>query len=169
MSVERLMRAILSEESFGETLKKVIKEDLGISIREFSELSGIPVSTLYKIISEEREPNLKTIRQIFNAIRRKEDPFIAVIASRPVLNEITESYVKIGERAIRIKEYPANSFEEAIIASVRAEREGAVALICAPIISPTIEKILSIPIVTIIPKRDMKEAIELAVRKLSVR
>jgi len=76
--------------------------------------------------------------------------------------------MKVGDRKVKIKEYPANSFEEAIISSVRAEREGAVALVCAPIVSPTIEKIVSIPIVTIIPKRDMMEAIEVAVRKSSV-
>jgi|Deesub1362B_J571_1020462.scaffolds.fasta_scaffold00250_36 predicted transcriptional regulator len=168
MSIEKLIRAIFTDESFGETLKKIIKEDLRISIREFSERSGIPESTLYKIISEERDPNLKTIKQIFNALRRDEEPFIAVIASRSVLNEITESYMKVGDRKVKIKEYPANSFEEAIISSVRAEREGAVALVCAPIVSPTIEKIVSIPIVTIIPKRDMMEAIEVAVRKSSV-
>ncbi|MBC7114371.1 MAG: helix-turn-helix domain-containing protein [Archaeoglobi archaeon] len=168
MREERLLKAILNGEDFGETLKRFLKEELRISIREFSELSGIPESTLYKLISGEREPTLRTLRQIFRAIKRDEEPFIAIIASRSVLNEITESYVNFDGKRVKIKEYPANSFEEAIVSAVRAERDGAVALICAPIVSPAIEKIVSIPIVTIIPKRDMRDAIEVAIRKSSV-
>ena len=42
--------------------------------------------------------------------------------------------------------------EEAIIAAVNAERDGAKALVCAPIVSPTVEKILNIPVTTIIPE-----------------
>ncbi|MBC7109440.1 MAG: helix-turn-helix domain-containing protein [Archaeoglobi archaeon] len=168
MRGERFLKAILSDEDFGESLKKFIREELGISVREFSEMSGIPESTLYKLISGEREPTLRTLREIFRAIKRDVEPFIAIIASRSVLNEITESYVNFEGKRVKIKEYPANSFEEAIVSAVRAERDGAVALICAPIVSPTIEKIVSIPIVTIIPKRDMKDAIEVAIRKASV-
>jgi len=168
MRGERFLKAILSDEGCGESLKKFIREELGISVREFSEMSGIPESTLYKLISGEREPTLRTLREIFRAIKRDVEPFIAIIASRSVLNEITESYVNFEGKRVKIKEYPANSFEEAIVSAVRAERDGAVALICAPIVSPTIEKIVSIPIVTIIPKRDMKDAIEVAIRKASV-
>lgn len=168
MRDERFLKAILSDEDFGESLKKFIREELGISVREFSEMSGIPESTLYKLISGEREPTLRTLREIFRAIKRDGEPFIAIIASRSVLNEITESYVNFEGKRVKIKEYPANSFEEAVVSAVRAERDGAVALICAPIVSPTIEKIVSIPIVTIIPKRDMKDAIEVAIRKASV-
>jgi predicted transcriptional regulator len=56
--------------------------------------------------------------------------------------------------------------EEAIIAAVNAERDGAKALVCAPIVSPTVEKILNIPVTTIIPKSSLIEAIELALRKM---
>ena len=42
--------------------------------------------------------------------------------------------------------------EEAIIAAVNAERDGAKALVCAPIVGPTVEKILNIPVTTIAPE-----------------
>ncbi len=49
-------------------LAKIIKHKLGVSIGEFSEKAGIPVSTLYKILSDERDPNLRTLRQIINTV-----------------------------------------------------------------------------------------------------
>ncbi|MDD3316175.1 MAG: transcriptional regulator, partial [Methanosarcina sp.] len=53
-----------------------------------------------------------------------------------------------------------------IIAAVNAERDGAKALVCAPIVSPTVEKILNIPVTTIIPKSSLIDAIELALKKM---
>jgi len=49
-------------------LAKTIKHKLGVSIGEFSEKAGIPVSTLYKILSDERDPNLRTLRRIINTV-----------------------------------------------------------------------------------------------------
>ncbi|MDO9516543.1 MAG: transcriptional regulator, partial [Methanosarcinaceae archaeon] len=46
-------------------------------------------------------------------------------------------------------------------------REGAKAVVCAPIVSTTVEKILRIPVATIMPKNSMIEAIELAARKIA--
>jgi predicted transcriptional regulator len=57
--------------------------------------------------------------------------------------------------------------EEAIIAAIKAERDGAKALVCAPIVSPTVEKILRIPVATIMPKNSLLEAIELVAKKIS--
>jgi predicted transcriptional regulator len=158
-----------SDEAFRETLKKILKVDLGMSVSEFSEVSGISQSTIYKIISENREPNLRTLRQIIKAIRKieglKKEAFIAVIVARSVLNKIEERKMRIDKKAFIIREYPANSMEETIIASIKAERDGAMAIVCAPIVSSTIEKILRIPVVTIMPKNSVKEAIKLAAKK----
>ena len=158
-----------SDEAFRDTLKKILKVDLGMSVSEFSEVSGISQSTIYKIISENREPNLRTLRQIIKAIRKieglKREAFIAVIVARSVLNKIEERRMKIDKKALTIREYPANSMEETIIASINAERDGALAIVCAPIVSTTIEKILRIPVVTIMPKNSVKEAIKLAAKK----
>ena len=66
-------------------LTSILKQKLGISIGEFSERSGIPASTLYKIISGERDPNLRTFRRILFTIKelesghaKKEKNFIAI-------------------------------------------------------------------------------------------
>ena len=86
------------------------------------------------------------LRQIVKTIRQLEGSggdFIAIIAARPVLDKISEKKMKIGERLLTLREYSATNIEEAIIAAVRAERDGASALVCAPIVSPTVEKLLT--------------------------
>lgn len=169
--VDKLFYAMLeSDSAFREKLKSILKH-FGISVVEFCEISKISKSTIYKILSEKREPNLKTIRTIFKAIKRLEgekEKFVAVIAARPVLNEIIEKRVKIENKEILIREYPSNSMEEALISAVLAERDGACALVCAPIVSPTIEKILRIPVATIMPKSCLIEAIKLAAHKSEI-
>jgi predicted transcriptional regulator len=156
--------AFESDEAFQKTLLKVIKEDLALKAIEFSEHSGIPPSTLYKLMSGNREPNLRTIRQIVKTIRKIEGQdkgdFIAVIAARPVLDNIKETKRKICGNLCTIREYSATTMEDAIIAAVKAERDGAKGLVCAPIVSPTVEKILRIPVSTIMPRNSLVEAIE---------
>jgi len=56
--------------------------------------------------------------------------------------------------------------EEAIVAAIKAERDGAKAVVCAPIVSTTIEKVLQIPVAIIMPRDSLFEAIELAARKI---
>jgi len=94
--------------------------------------------------------------------------FIAVIAARTVLDRIEERVMDVEGKPIKIREYPATSMEEAIIAAVRAERDGAAALVCAPIVSTTVEKIVNIPVATIMPKSSLIRALELASRKSRV-
>ena len=74
--------AFQSDENLREALKEVLGE-LGLSAREFSKASDIPQSTLYKILSGHREPNITTLRQIVKTIRQlegSEGNFIAIIA-----------------------------------------------------------------------------------------
>ncbi len=168
-NADRVMRsAFQSDESLRDTLKEVFSE-LGLSAREFSKASGIPQSTLYKILSGNREPNITTLRQIVKTIKQlegSEGNFIAIIAARPVLDKISEKKMRIGDKMLTLREYSATNIEEAIIAAIRAERDGASALVCAPIVSPTVEKLLSIPVATIIPKDSVIRAIEVAARKI---
>ncbi|MCL7412691.1 MAG: helix-turn-helix domain-containing protein [ANME-2 cluster archaeon] len=170
-SVEKVMRSAFdSDESFQETLLRVIKDDLDMTAAEFSEKSGIPSSTLYKILSGHRDPNMKTVRQIVKTIKEIEGTeqgnFIAVIAARPVLDNIIEKKMKIEGKLITIREYSATSMEEAIIAAIKAERDGATSLVCAPIVSPTVEKVLTIPVATIMPRDSLLTAIKLAAKKM---
>ena len=73
--------------------------------------------------------------------------------------------MQVGEKSLKVKEYPAQTVEDAIIAAVMAERDGALAVVCAPIIAPTIEKLLSIPVSIIIPRDSALRAIEVAAKK----
>ena len=63
-----------------------------MTVGEFSERAGIPASTLYKILSGERDPKMETFRRIVCTIREiegvKKHGFIAVIASRGILKSI---------------------------------------------------------------------------------
>lgn len=169
---DELFYAMLeNDETFREKLRLTLKQ-LRINVVDFCGKAGISKSTMYKILSEKREPNLKTIRTIFKTIKKLEggdkEKFVAVIAARPVLNEIIEKRLKIDDKEIIIREYPSNSMEEALISAVKAERDGASALVCAPIVSPTVEKILRIPVATIMPKSCLLEAIELAAHKSEI-
>lgn len=171
MTADDLIKAAVeSDEAFIKEFARIIKEELRMTAAEFSEKSGIPASTIYKLLSGHREPNIKTLRQIVAIIRKIEGTekaeFIAVIAARPVLDYITEKKLKVGGRLLTIREYSATSMEEAIIAAIKAERDGAKALVCAPIVSTTVEKVLHIPVATIMPRDSLIAAIELAAKKM---
>lgn len=175
MTTDDLIKAAVeSDEAFIKEFARILKDELHMTAGDFSERSSIPASTIYKLLSGHREPNIKTLRQIVSVLRKlegKEDKmeksgFIAVIAARPVLDIITEKKLKVRDRLLTIREYSANSMEEAIIAAIKAERDGAKAVVCAPIVSTTIEKILQIPVATIMPRDSLFEAIELAARKM---
>ncbi len=162
--------AVESNEAFIKEFARILKDELHMTATEFSEKSGIPASTVHKILSGHREPNIKTFRQIVSVLKKQEGKektgFIAVIAARPVLDLITEKKLKVKDRLFTIREYSAVSMEEAIIAAIKAERDGAKAVVCAPIVSTTIEKVLQIPVVTIMPRDSLFEAIDLAARKM---
>ncbi|MHC1577306.1 MAG: helix-turn-helix domain-containing protein, partial [Candidatus Methanospirareceae archaeon] len=167
-------------------LTRAIKQSLGVSVGEFSEKSGVPASTLYKILSGQRDPNLQTFRRIINTIRAIEEAelggkrgrgsaasaakekrkFIAIICSRGCLDvlERTTITTENPRATFDLKEYAVASIEEAILAAVQAEKDGASALVCAPIVSSTVEKVVSIPLTTIRPRSSVARAIELAAK-----
>jgi len=160
--------ALESDEGFREVLKEVLAE-LGMTMQDLARRARVSPSTLYKIANEDRSPSLEVLRRVLGAVREAEGlragNFIALIVTRQVLDEVVERSVQIGGESVRIREYPAATVEDAIVAAVRAERDGAVAVVCAPIVSPTIEKILDIPIATIVPRDSVTEAIKVAARK----
>ena len=139
------------EDDFGEELKTTISK-LGMSVREFSKECDIPESTLYKIISEKKNFGIATLKKIVKTVKRlegyTEENVIGIITKREALDYIGRE-LEIGGKKIVIKEYPATTIEEEIIQGIRAEREGVKGLICGPIAATTLEKIISIPIVTI--------------------
>ncbi len=156
-----------------EVLSEAIKHGLGISISEFSAKSGIPTSTLYKILAGERDPNLRTFRKIITTVREMESGgsskkrFIAVICSRGCLDVLDRREISVEGASFDLREYAVTTMEEAMIAAIQAEKEGASALVCAPIVSPTVERIVNIPVATIRPRTSIMRAIELAAKKIS--
>ncbi|MDR3075568.1 MAG: transcriptional regulator [Candidatus Methanoplasma sp.] len=134
-----------------------------MSLSEFCTKSGVSQSTMYKILEEKREPNLRTIRQIIHAInilsRPDDDNFVAVIASSTFMKSLPRT-MDVDGRTINIKEYTISTVEDAIIAAVRAERDGALAIVCAPIIALTVEKILRIPVSPVMPLGSVLKALD---------
>ncbi len=160
--IDRLMRAALSsDEEFVLTLNNLLKHDLRISVRELSEKSGISQSSLYKLLHGKRAI-IRALRQLY---RTTEGEFIGLIVARSVLDTIEERTAEVDTQRVRVREYPVHTMEDAIVAAVRAEREGAVAIVCAPILSSVIEQLVRIPVATIIPRESVQRAIELAARK----
>ena len=157
-----------SDESFKQALHEVL-EGLGWTVQDLAKSADVSPSALYKMMSEDRSPSLDVLRRILRAVRTAEGvtagSFIALIVTRRVLDEVVERSVQIGGETVKVREYPAATVEDAIVSAIRAERDGAVAVVCAPIVSPTIERILDIPIATIVPKDSVTEAIELAAKK----
>lgn len=157
-----------SDEVFSETLRQVLS-DMGMTIKEFSASSEISSSTLYKVISGQRSPSMDVLRRILLAVSRIDGSgtgeFIAVIAARHVMAGVVERSITIDGKEALTKEYPATTLEDALVASVRAERDGAKAIVCAPIVSATIERVVDIPIATIMPRDSVTEAIKLAAKK----
>lgn len=166
---EKLKEIIFSpSEIFKVELESLLVKNFG-SVKNFSDASNIPLPTIYKLLSKEREPNLKTLRKIYEVLKQGENQnskFIALIASRPVLNMIDERFVLDEESKYLIKEYSATSIEEVFVQAIRAERDGASALVCAPIVSSIVEKVVAIPVVTIMPQKSITIALKTAAKKL---
>jgi len=159
--------AMNSNDAFVESLKKDM-DSTGVSIKKISEISNVPVSTLYKIMSGERsDPQLSTFRQIIFALRKMEgkdvyNNMVAIVASTAVIDNFTKPKLE----DVHVKGYIAASYEEVIVASVRAEKDGAKAIVCAPIMAGLIEKLVNIPVVGLKPSEsEIESALDIAIRK----
>ncbi len=153
--IERLAKCIAEGRDFGECLLKIIEEK-GMSPSDFAKKARIPHSTLYKVLKGEK-PRYDTLAKIFSALYEKKK-FVALIASRYVLEDMKfEDNVKV---------YPATTLEDAIVAVVKAEKDGASAVICAPILSSLAERMVDIPVVTIRPRSSIVRSVETALSKI---
>ena len=165
MTVSDLISGMLREDGgFQKAFRSIWDDELGMSLNEFCQLSGISQSTMYKILEDKREPNLRTVRQVIKALKilmeADDSHFIAVIASTTVVENLPRTIEMEGGVVINVREYPVSTVEDAIIAAVRAERDGALGVVCAPIVAPTIEKILAIPVSRVIPTSSVMLAID---------
>lgn len=164
MTVDDLVAGMLREEGgFQKAFKSIMNDELEMTLGEFCQISGMSQSTMYKIVEENREPNLRTVRLIVKALNRlyrsDYENFVAVIASSSFMEDLPKS-MEVDGCTINIKEYVISNVEDAIIAAVRAERDGALGIVCAPIIALTVEKIISIPVSPVMPIGSVLKALE---------
>lgn len=120
-------------------------------MRELADLAGLPAATLYKITSGDRDPRFSTIRAIVQALEPYEQDTIAIIGAKFLLDEIGNQMTSKEGKRYRVKGYTAHTMEDCIVAAVRAEKEGAAGIICAPILATLIERIVDIPVIIIKP------------------
>jgi len=164
MTVEDIISSMLREEGgFQKAFRSMLDEELDMSLSEFCSISGISQSTMYKILEENREPNLRTVRQIIHALnimsRPEDENFVAVIAASTFMEALPKT-MDMNGLSINIREYPISTVEDAIIAAVRAERDGALAIVCAPVIAITVKKILRIPVSPVMPLGSVLKALD---------
>lgn len=161
---------MFSRSIFRQDFKAALEEALDrkqMSMKELAELAGIPPATLYKITSGDRDPRLSTVRAIVQAIEPYDQDMIAIIAAKFLLDEIGGGNMEKNGRKIRIKGYTANTMEDCIVAAVRAEKEGASGIICAPILATLIERIVDIPVVIVRPDtKTFQEAIDILCNRI---
>jgi len=140
---------MLSKRIFETDFTTALNEELerkGMSVKELADLTGIPVSTLYKITLGERDPRLSTVKKIVSVLEPVHDRFIAVIAAKFLLDALDVRETGAGNGKVMIRGYSANSLEECIVAAARAEKDGAAGIVCAPILASIVEKIVDVPV-----------------------
>jgi predicted transcriptional regulator len=145
---------MLSKRIFETDFTTALNEELekkNMSVKELADLTGIPVSTLYKVTVGERDPRLSTIKKIVSVLEPERSRFIAIIAARFLLDSLELRETEINRKKFGIKGYSANSLEECIVAAARAEKDGASGIICAPILASIVEKIVDVPVGMIRP------------------
>lgn len=168
---ELIDAALTSNESFSSTLKAVMRR-MGITAKDLSRGSGVPLSTINKILSENRDLRISTLREIVRYIHSLERPpadlVIGIIAARPSLDAISKHQFVVKGKRVLIKEYPASTIEDAIISAINAERDKVNGLICASIVASIIEKFVRIPIASIkIEESNIFDSVNFLVEKIT--
>ena len=149
-ALHKLMRALLEDaDAFPAALRAVLKDDLKVSVVEFAEASGIPQPTIYKLLSGEHEPNLRTVRMCVRAIMALEGQqvrgFLAVVAPPAALARL-QGAALVRDLGVAVREYPSSTVEDAIVSGVWAEREGAASIIALPLESSFLRRAVTIEV-----------------------
>jgi len=161
---------MLSKRIFEIDFTAALNEELerkNLSVRDLADQTGIPVSTLYKITTGERDPRLSTIKKIVSILEPGRHRFIAIIAAKFLLDSFDLKEAVVNGDRCPIRGYSANSLEECIVAAVRAEKDGATGIICAPVLASIVEKIVDIPVAMLRPEVScVEEAVGVLCRKI---
>ena len=143
-------------------------EQRGMSIKELAKKAKVPNATIYKITAGRRDPRLSTVKKIVEALEPRKDAFVAIIAAKFLLDELKNVKVEINDKKFKIKGYSANSIEDCIVSAVLAEKEGALGIVCAPILASVVERIVDIPVAIIKPKEStLRDAIRGIAKKIA--
>jgi len=162
---------MFSKRVFEADFRTALNEELDrnhMTIKELAERADIPVSTLYKLSLGERDARISTVKKINSIFEPRSNPFIAVIGAKFLLDTIDTRSGDAYGRTIEIRGYSANSLDECIIAAVRAEKEGAKGVVCAPVLASIIEKIVNIPVAMMRPPSScVNDAIQMITRRIT--
>ncbi len=170
---KKLILEIFEKKNLKNPLQKILRKS-GLKINEFARISEIPESTLYKIFSEEeKDIRLSTVFKIMDGIKRiygTESPSlkstIGVITASFVLDQLPNA-LEVKGKTYYIKEYPALTIEEEIIQGIKAERDGVEAIICGPVAATTLEKIVTVPVISVkFDKEVVMRAVHQAMEKI---
>ena len=172
---KQLIRAALtSNEEFIRVLREKLKQNR-VSISEFNRISGIPLTSLNKLMKEKRDIRMSTLRQIVRALWDLEKPggeehFIAVIASKSTLDQIKTKVIEMKGSTISLHEYPAVTIDDALKSAIKAEMDGALAIVCAPLLSGVFKDLINIPITSMyIEEKNIMNAVKLAATKAVIK
>jgi predicted transcriptional regulator len=168
---ELVYAAMKSNGDFTLALKSVMKRR-GITSKELSKGANLPLSTINKVISQDRDIRLSTFRNLLKYIHSLEKPVegdmvIGIIAARPSLDTFAKHVISVKGKKVTIKEYPAVDIEGAIIGAIKAEREKVDGIVCASIVASIIEKFVRIPIMAIrVDESNIADSIAVLVEKI---
>jgi predicted transcriptional regulator len=170
--IQRLINAALrSDAEFGKEFKKALMIS-GIKLRDFSNISGIPLSTLKKVVSGKSSIRICTLRAIINGFKNVyqenyKDGFIAFLATRQVVERILSSR-ELASLNIKVKGYPVNTLDDVYKAAMKAVRDGAKAIVAAPIVSQMLQDFIDTPLVSVnVCENDIVQSIKIAASQFS--
>jgi predicted transcriptional regulator len=169
---ELLDAAMISNETFVERFKLAMKQ-LGISNKALSEGSGIPLSTINKVLCQKRDLRCSTLRAMMKFIKAKTitkaDIVIGIIGTRSALDTLTKHQIAVKGKKILLREYPSSSIEDVILNAIKAERERVNGLVCATIVANLICKFIKVPIMSVkLDESNMLDSVALLVDKILV-
>ena len=162
-SKELLVALKHSETEFISLLKAFLREK-GINVKKLSKISKIPLNTLYKLLSNPKKDfRVSMLRKLCNAVDKIEGPkgkFVAVISPRVSLNQLKMKSLKIGNVILPIKEYAVITIEDVMVQAIKAQKQGAVGLVCGPMAAFHIKDMVDIPISSsILDGNDLEKAL----------
>jgi len=166
--IQRLVNAaLMSDAEFGKEFRRALIIS-GVKLRDFSNISGVPLSTLKKIVSGKGGIRIYTLRAIINGFKSihnresYEKDFIALLATRQVVERILSSR-ELTELNIKVKGYSVNTLDDVYRVAIKVVKDGAKAIVAAPIVIQMLQDFIDIPLVSVnVCENDIVQSIKRA-------